>query len=84
MRTSASTSASRITGIPAGTEVEVKEKGDEWCKVSYKNNAGYVMTKYLDFGEATEDGETFDVVIHCNTVAERDALLVLLRGAKSK
>ena len=33
-----------------GTEVEVLEKGDIWCKVRSRSRVGYIMTKFLVFG----------------------------------
>lgn len=73
MRSGPSTASRRKMGIPDGTAVAVLEKGDEWCKISYDNEIGYVMTKYLDFGNTKDTG--FDVVIHCTSEAERDMVL---------
>lgn len=34
-----------------GTELEVLEKGDQWCKVRSRSRVGYMMTKFLQFSE---------------------------------
>lgn len=37
--------------IPHGEQVEIIEKGDQWCKIKYKGNTAYVKTTFLAFGE---------------------------------
>ncbi|MBR6786372.1 MAG: SH3 domain-containing protein [Clostridia bacterium] len=49
LRKTASSSASVITRIPNGTTLTLLDKGSRWCKVTYKDKTGYVMTKFLVF-----------------------------------
>ena len=37
--------------IPKGTEIVVTERGETWCAVRWGSLTGYVMTKYLLFGD---------------------------------
>ena len=37
--------------IPVGESVEVYEKGPDWCFCQWKGQTGYVMTRFLNFGE---------------------------------
>lgn len=46
-------SATRLGQLPNGTDVEVLTNMGTWCKISYKNGIGYVMTQYLE--EVTSD-----------------------------
>jgi len=55
LRSSKSTSSTRLTTIPNGSKIDVVEKGTDWCKVTYGLNTGYVMTKYLEFESGSED-----------------------------
>ncbi len=47
LRKSASTSSDRLATVRAGTPVNVLEIGDEWSKMIYGVNIGYVKTEYL-------------------------------------
>ena len=60
MRVSPSKTASIVAQVPVGTIVDVYDKGSEWCKIGYKGLTGYMMTKFLDFGE-TPSGDTVTV-----------------------
>lgn len=42
-----------ITTIPRQAVVEVVEHGETWTKVRYRENTGYVMTRYLTFSPNT-------------------------------
>ena len=51
LRKRPSTSCDIYTKLPVGTEVELVEAGDDWCKVNYKDFEGwYMMTKFLSRG----------------------------------
>lgn len=39
--------------IPQSATVIVLQRGPDWCRVVYENTYGYVMTKYLVFGDNT-------------------------------
>ncbi|MBR5479635.1 MAG: C40 family peptidase [Clostridia bacterium] len=62
MRSAMSTNSGVILTIPSGATVNVTERGDSWCKVTYSGKTGYVSTRYLVFGAATtsRSGEVRD------------------------
>lgn len=45
------TSAALLDQIPVGKQVEVSEKGPEWSLCEWRGKTGYIMTKFLIFGE---------------------------------
>lgn len=48
LRKSASTSASLVTAVPIGAEVEVIKDDGAWCKITYTNvKTGYMLKKFL-------------------------------------
>ena len=54
MRKSPSTNADIVARVPIGTTVDVYEKGSDWCKIKYGGQFGYMMTKFLDFGDTPQ------------------------------
>ncbi len=52
LREKASGSARILTTIPQGGKVQVVNRGSAWCSVWYGGMAGWVMTKFLSFGNA--------------------------------
>jgi hypothetical protein len=53
-----STSAALVDQIPVGEQVEVTEKGSEWCSCKWKGKTGYIMTQFLIFGEYVPGEDT--------------------------
>lgn len=53
MRASNNASAKIITVIPNGASVNVLGWTEDWCRVTYNNKSGYVVTKYLNFSQKT-------------------------------
>ena len=51
LRQTASLDAKVLGQYGTGTWIEVLSKGDTWSKVKVSGNEGYMMTKYLNFGE---------------------------------
>lgn len=49
LRKKASSSAAVLTTIPQYTIIEVVQKLDNWCKVKYNGQEGFVMSKFLTF-----------------------------------
>ena len=39
--------AALVDQVPSGSELEVLERGDEWCRVRWKGKTGYMMTTFL-------------------------------------
>lgn len=54
MREKPSTSCSMYWDVPVGDEVIVDEHGDEWCKITWSDRMGYMMTKFLLFDKPEE------------------------------
>lgn len=40
--------------MPIGSEVDVLQKGDEWCKITANGHTGYMMTKFLRMADEIE------------------------------
>lgn len=47
MRTDNMIGSALIERVPVGSAVSVLKKGDEWTRISYKGNVGYMMSKFL-------------------------------------
>ncbi len=58
MRDGASTSASIISQIPAGAQVQVIESDGTWANVTYNGISGYCSVQYLTKYEGTETSST--------------------------
>lgn len=58
MRETASTSAAVLIVIPDGAQVTVINKDDTWSHIRYDDAVGYVMTKYLSFGQKDTAGKS--------------------------
>lgn len=54
MRAKPSTSCSVYWDVPVGDEVIVDERGDEWCKITWHDKMGYMMTRFLLFDKPEE------------------------------
>lgn len=55
LRTNPNKESAPIGKFYNGTPVRVLEKGDEWCKVDVFGTEGYMMTRYLAFGDTAAD-----------------------------
>ena len=51
LRQTASLDAKVLGQYPTGTWVTIHEQGDTWSRVTVNGKSGYMMTKYLAFGE---------------------------------
>ena len=40
-----------LAWVPVGTEVQVLEHGEEWCRVKIEGKTGYIMTQFLKWSE---------------------------------
>ena len=65
MRAKPSTDCKTFWEIPVGTIVNVLEKGSEWCKIAWREQYGYMMTRFLQFHDEPEPGPepTGDVIV---------------------
>jgi len=55
LRMSPTVGSAIIRTIPRSAQVEVYSQGSDWSMVSYRNTAGYVMSKYLTFRDQNAD-----------------------------
>lgn len=51
LRKAPSTSATVLANVPIGTVVPVYSVGKDWCEIYAMNLRGYMMTKFLKFGD---------------------------------
>lgn len=54
MRSEPSTSSSAVTCLPRGTVVVVMDDGEDWCKVWYRGQEGYMSSDYLSLSESAD------------------------------
>lgn len=78
MREAESTSSNKITQIPNGATVAVVEHKDKWCKVTYNDYTGYVMTEYLSFNNSDGDQKESKLMLSI----PRDCALALYEALK--
>lgn len=80
MRSKPSTNTNLYWDVPVGTEVIVRLKGTDWSRIDWAGQEGYMMTKFLDFGEGgvVENGETVTLRLAKETAT---ALMAALREA---
>lgn len=57
LRQEASTSSAPLATVPDKTEVNILEESEEWYKVTYNNQEGYLFKEYVNANE-TEEPET--------------------------
>ena len=81
MRAKPSTDTGKYWDVPIGAEVKVIEKGDKWSKISFQNYVGYMMTKFLTFGDPPKDGGTYVCHIPDLTRAQAEAIRKQYRNA---
>lgn len=66
-----------IKRIPAGTEVEVLQIAEPWCKVKYDKREGYIRTAYLTFQQGTmmsrEDADIMKKTAYLYTEEDTDS-----------
>ena len=48
LRKTPSLNGALLARVPLETIVEIKEPGEEWCKIKYGNKTGYMMAKFLE------------------------------------
>ena len=62
MRAEPSTKCRLYWDVPIGSEVIVDQTGDEWCRITWNDLEGWMMTRFLDFREEPAE-ETYTVII---------------------
>ena len=63
MRARPSKNATLVDRVPCGEEVEVLSYAEDWCKIRWRKETGYMMTQYLIFDEPIVE-ELYCVTIH--------------------
>ena len=60
-----------VKRLEIGTEVEVLQTGEPWCKVKYENREGYIRTAYITFTEgemmSREDADIIKQTVYMYT-----------------
>ena len=54
LRQEASTSSAPLATVPDKTEVNILEESEEWYKVTYNNQEGYLFKEYVNSNESLE------------------------------
>ena len=67
LRETPSADARVLAGIPQGTVIEVLQRRDGWVKTRYSGLSGYVMERYLAFGDTSEPEEDEPLFAWVNT-----------------
>lgn len=70
MRNKPTTDTKIWTNVPFGSTVMVTEKGSEWSKINYNKQSGYMMTKFLKFGDEPVNVQKYKVIISDLTEAQ--------------
>ena len=70
MRKKESIMSQVVARVPIGATIDVTSRGDEWCAVRYDGKSGYMMTKFIQFG----DSATYICTISGLSKEEADAL----------
>ena len=78
MRAKPSTSCRLYWEVPNGSEVTVHEWGDDWSRIRWAGQDGYMMSCFL---RPVGSGELYTVVIPNLTVYQADALIAMYPGA---
>ena len=64
MRAKPSKNASLVDRVPCGEEVDVLSYADDWCKIRWNKETGYMMTQYLIFEDEPVTEDYYCVTIH--------------------
>lgn len=65
LRAKPDTSCKTYWEVPCGAEVSIVKPGEEWSQVRVNNHTGYMMTKFLKTGEATNETPGVELVAVC-------------------
>ena len=90
LRFSASDTARVLCTIPQNTQIQILERGNLWCKVTYNGETGYVMTKFLTFTQTALETAALQEEMHAQDgsglawVATESGSLNLRKAAHDK
>ena len=73
MRAKPSTNCKLYWDVPVGSDVMVEEPGDQWTKITWAGQTGFMMTKFLMFGE--KQTGTYTVIIRGLDMTQARALI---------
>lgn len=82
MRQSPSTSAKVVSQIAVGQVVDVISAADEWSTITWNGKSGYMMTKYLEKVNGSENNKIWYVKIECASEAQAKAIAQILSKAQ--
>lgn len=83
MRQSPSSSAKVITQIAVGQVVDVISAADDWSTITWNGKSGYMMSKYLQKVNSSENNKVWYVRIECDSEAQAKAIASILAKAKA-
>lgn len=63
MRAKPSLNCAQYHDIPIGTEVEVLERHEDWCKIRARGREGYMMTQFLQMEESLDGADQGEKVL---------------------
>lgn len=82
MRQSPSSSAKVVTQVALGQVVDVLSVTNDWSEIIWNEKSGYMMSKYLQKIESSDDNKTWYVRIECTSEAQAKALAKILAKAQ--
>lgn len=83
MRQSPSSAAKVITQIAVGQVVDVISAADEWSTITWNGKSGYMMSKYLQKVDGSENNKVWYVRLECDSETQAKAIAQILQKAKA-
>lgn len=83
MRQSPSSSAKVIARVALGQTVDVTSVTGDWSAITWDGKSGYMMSKYLQKVEGSEDNKVWYVRIECDSEAQAKAIAKILASAQA-
>lgn len=82
MRQSPSAAAKVLTQVAIGQVVDIISAADDWSKITWNGKTGYMMTKYLQKIDGSEQNKIWYVRIECDSEAQAKAIAKILAKAE--
>ena len=82
MRQSPSSAAKVLTQVAIGQIVDITGAADDWSKITWNGKTGYMMTKFLQKIDGSENNKVWYVRIECDSEAQAKAIAKILAKAE--
>lgn len=82
MRQTPSSTAKVLTQVAIGQIVDVISAADDWSKITWNGKAGYMMSKYLQKIDSSDQNKIWYVRIECDSEAQAKAIAKILAKAE--